>query len=408
MDFIAFSRLRLATLLIGLTIIASSPSSRAITLTSIQNATSYSFTLTNVTLSNSSCTPSCIPSLAPNAIQLFHFLSSTSYIIFDYDILSSTKKIGSISIKASPSSVNIVNGLGATIISTASTAQIKFTPPSLMWKGSFSSATSWRSNNWNVSTSLPSWGSSNIQVKTTLDSPKQTNYLRILYPKGSANPGASPPLPLGGTQFYGSVINTIGPITLSYYIRFPVDFPFLRSSTSTLGTLGKLPGLYSGTGNTGDNIPTGKDGWTIRFMWCDYARETGTKLVAGGEIAQFTYQSDKGLYSSSKGKFIGCGTWKFVPDGKWHNIQQTIRLNDPGIANGRIDVCYDNKLVYTVKNVMFRTVDSLKINGIIFQSFFGGSGSEYATPTSTYADFADFAIYSYPASAPPGLCVTGI
>ena len=48
----------------------------------------------------------------------------------------------------------------------------------------------------------------------------------------------------------------------------------------------------------------------------------------------------------------------------------------------------------------------LNINGVVFQTFFGGFGPDYAAPIDTSIDFADFALYSYPASSTPGLCVS--
>lgn len=380
-------------------------SAHAASVTSLQNNSAYTFQLTVAKPVYGSCTPSCVTTLATGATQSFTFSSSTGYIIFDYDVLQGTTKIGHVTLKASPSSVVLTNGLGGTVTLGTSTAQINFTPPTLLWRGEFKSITSWmQSNNWKVSSSLPTWGGKNIEVVSRTDGPKPGYYLRVKYPAGSANSAASPPLPLGGAQFYGAVISTSQPVTLSYYVRFPTNFPF-KNATST-GTLGKLPGLYGGKGNTGDNVPTGTDGWSIRFMWCDYSQETKRKLIAGGEIVQFTALSNQGLYGTDKGKFIGCGTWSFAPDGKWHNIQQTIHLNDLGKANGQVDVCYDGKLVYTAKNITFRTVSTLGINGVLFQTFFGGSGKEYATPISTYADFAGFEVYAYPATAPMGLCIT--
>ena len=261
-----------------------------------------------------------------------------------------------------------------------------------------------------VYSKLPSWGLKNVQVMQSNAqngvSPHGDGYLRVLYPAGSANPGSSPPLPLGGAQFYSQLINISTPITLSYFVRFPLNFPFdfVNPTTSDPYTLGKLPGLYGGKGNTGTHVPTGADGWTTRFMWCNYVEPTKKKVRAGGEILLFTYDSNKGTYGHSFGTNLGCNNWHFSADNQWHNLQQTVHLNTPGVANGRIDVCYDQKLVLTQKNIMFRTVPTLNINGILFQTFFGGSGSDYATPISTYMDFADFALFPY-TSPKPGVCV---
>src|SRR5579883_2157720 len=126
-------------------------------------------------------------------------------------------------------------------------------------------------------------------------------------------------------------------------------------------------------------------------MWCDVT-PSGSKVKGGGEVLQFTYGSNLGATGTKYGTFLGCGNWTFQADGLWHNIQQTIHLNDVGQSNGRIDVCYDGKLVVTQTNIIFRKTASLGLTGILFQTFFGGSGKTYATPIDTYADFADFAL----------------
>ena len=285
---------------------------------------------------------------------------------------------------------------------SGTSSNLNFTP-NLIWAGVFNDVHDWKNNNWSIN-KLPSWGAGNIQVmqsnSTNGTSPHSDNYLRIRYPAGSANSGSSPPLPLGGAQFYGAMIKaTNTPITLSYYIRYPTKFPFVNKQ-------GKLPGLYAGKGNTGTNVPNGTDGWTTRYMWCDWAEASNAHPVGGGELLLFTYGSNKGLYGHPYGTSLGCGNWKFSPDSKWHNLQQTVHLNDPGKANGRLDVCYDGNLVLTQTGITFRTVSTLNTNGILFQSFFGGSGSADATPISTYADFADFALYDYPTTSPPGLCIS--
>lgn len=376
--------------------------SASTSINTIQNNTTYTLSLKNALPIGSTCNPSCIPTLAPGATQSYSFQSTTGKLTLDYDVKNGTALIGQITIQITPSGAQVTNGLGGLIVPGVTAYLIHYTPPTPLWKSTFTDLNNWTINNWRVTKSLPSWGFSNIEVRassTTDPSPKGDNYLRIHYPAGSANSASSPPLPLGGTQFYGAVVNSSTPITLSYYLRFPTSFPFTKK-------VGKLPGLYSGKGNTGSNVPTGYDGWSVRFMWCDYAQETRKSVTAGGEVVLFSYGSDIGLYGTDKGKFIGCGTWRFAPDNKWHNIQLTIHLNDVGKSNGQINVCYDKKFVYSVKDIAFRLTSSLNINGILFQSFFGGSDKSYATPIDTYVDFASFEIYQYPSAATPGMCVT--
>ena len=53
---------------------------------------------------------------------------------------------------------------------------------------------------------------------------------------------------------------------------------------------------------------------------------------------------------------------------------------------------FEEKLVLDQGNVVFRTVASLKIEGIFFCTFFGGNDPSWATPKTTHADFAKFAV----------------
>jgi hypothetical protein len=373
----------------------------------IQNGSAYTFTLTAVAILKANCSPLCTPTrtLAPKAIQTYSFTDPSGYITFDYDVKTGSTFVAHITLQATSKALNITNGLGASITPGTQASTVNYTPPRPYWQGTFSDVTDWTRNNWNFTKALPSWGAKDITVIASgvnEHSPKGDNFIRVQYPAGSANSGDSPPLPLGGTQFYGAMINTNAPVTLSFYILFPTNFPFDTGKT----TVGKLPGLYGGIGNTGRNIPTGSDGWTTRFTWCDYVESTKQSVSGGGQVLQFTYGSNNGTYGHDYGTNLGCNIWKFVADGKWHNVQQTVHLNDVGKTNGRIDVCVDGLPVFSQSGITFRTVNTLQTNGILFQTFFGGSGAAYATPIATHADFADFALYLYPASVAPGLCLT--
>jgi len=373
----------------------------------LQNITNYNLVLTHVTLLNATCNPACVPmtTLSPNAIQPYYFSDASGFIVFDYNVQNNSTNIGHLTITANNSGVILTNGLGGSVTKGSEFFQVSYVAPTAYWKGKFTDLANWATNNWNVTSKLPSWGLNDIEVRASQAgelSPKGDNYIRVHYPAGSANYGSAPPV--GGAQFYGAMINTNSPVTFSFNMLLPTNFPFLSPTRGA--TVGKLPGLYGGIGNTGKNVPTGTDGWTTRFMWCDYDRASKQKFVGGGEVLQFTVNSDKTLYGTVNGTFLGCGVWKFLADGNWHNIQQTIHLNDVGKANGRIDVCIDGLPVFSQPNITFRTAESLQTNGILFQTFFGGGDSSYATPIDTYADFSDFALYLYPTTAAAGLCVT--
>ncbi len=215
-----------------------------------------------------------------------------------------------------------------------------------------------------------SWGLANLEIITD-PSGRFEHVMRINYPQGSATPSISRKdnVPIGGSQFYADLgIAPHESLRLSYYLRFADDFDFVKG--------GKLPGLFGGNGASGGNIPDGTDGFSTRFMW----RRNGD-----GEV--YAYLPTSKDYGTS----IGRGNWQFQP-GIWHHLEQEIKLNSPGQANGQIKVWLDGVQVLDIEGITFRYVDSLKIDGIFFSTFFGGGDSSWATPKDTHIDFAEFSI----------------
>ena len=139
--------------------------------------------------------------------------------------------------------------------------------------------------------------------------------------------------------------------------------------------------VYGGIGNTGENNPNGEDGFTTRYMW----RENGKGILY--PFLPTTPRDDMGT------TFI-LGDPLFAADNNWHTITQRVVLNTVGQDNGCITVWYDDQNIPTEEGLRFRTVDSFKIDGILFQTFFGGGSSKWATLVDTYVDFANFQIYA--------------
>jgi hypothetical protein len=216
-----------------------------------------------------------------------------------------------------------------------------------------------------------SFGGHNLE---TLSDPsgRFPEILRVRYPAGSASPTvtASDSAPVGGAQMY-LLRRGLAPsdsLDLRYFVRFPSGFDFVKG--------GKLPGLFGGTVTSGKKIPNGTNGLSTRYMWRSEGR---------GEVYAYLPTS------TTHGTSLGRGDWTFTP-GPWHQIEQAVDLNVPGQSNGRIRVWFDGKLVLDQTGLVFRTTDSLKIEGLFFSTFFGGGDPSWATPVSTYVDFADFAL----------------
>ncbi|MEM9002365.1 MAG: polysaccharide lyase [Cyanobacteria bacterium P01_F01_bin.86] len=236
-----------------------------------------------------------------------------------------------------------------------------------LWSNSFANS-DWM-DDWDVRNGK-SWGFDNLDVIP--DSRGESGeILRVDYPAGSASPSVSRAegVDLGGAQFYADLdLPPQDELRLSYDVRFAEDFDFVKG--------GKLPGLFGGEGASGGNIPDGTDGFSTRLMW----RQDGD-----GEV--YAYLPTSEGYGTS----IERGAWQFEP-GDWYRIEQEVKLNHPDRSDGEIRVWVNDELVIEQRNLQFRTVDSLKIDGIFFSTFFGGGDSSWSTPEDTHIDFANFEV----------------
>ena len=249
--------------------------------------------------------------------------------------------------------------------STAKTTDSK-QPTKIIWNSNFNTP-DWQQD-WQIR-SQGQWGMENTAVI-----PDETGQfgqvLRVLYPAGSASPTVTRKgSPSGGAQFYSTLNQSPRDrVKLSYSLRFSRNFDFVKG--------GKLPGLYGGKGNSGGNIPNGKDGFSSRLMW----RKNGA-----GEVYAYLPKS------KTNGTSLGRGQWTFRPN-TWHQIQQELQLNTPDRSDGWIRVWFDQKLVLEESNLRFRNTSTLNIDGIFFSTFFGGDDRSWSTPKDVSIDFASFSV----------------
>ena len=214
------------------------------------------------------------------------------------------------------------------------------------------------------------WGTNNMKVESDVTG-AFAKILRVDYPQGSASPAVTrnTGAPVGGAQFYADLgLVARDSLHLRYYVRFAEGHQFVKG--------GKLPGLYGGAVHSGGRIPDGTNGFSTRYMW---------RRAGDGEV--YAYLPTSVEFGTS----LGRGTWRFEP-GRWYLLEQAVKLNTPGEPDGSIRAWVDEKLVLDASNLMFRTVDSLRIEGIYFSTFFGGGDPTWATPKDTWIDFARFAV----------------
>ncbi len=211
------------------------------------------------------------------------------------------------------------------------------------------------------------WGvAENVRLVAEAAHPQPA--LAVRYPEGSVAPSSA--APKGGAGFVSSsgLEGGVEAACLSYRLRFAEGFAFARG--------GKLPGLFGGDGPVGGAAADA--GFSTRLMW----RE-------GGQGELYAYLPDRGV---AHGLSLGRGAWRF-PVGRWVEVEQEIVLNDPGAANGVARVWIGGELRLEAPGLVFRHAADVRIEGLMFSTFFGGRDPAWASPRDQEALFADFAIH---------------
>jgi hypothetical protein len=215
-----------------------------------------------------------------------------------------------------------------------------------------------------------SFGQADVSIIASGD-PRFEVALRVRYPADSASQlaAATADTPHGGAQYYLPWHG--GPADeayLRYFVRFEKGFEFVKG--------GKLPGLYGGTVVSGRKIPDGTNGFSTRYMW-----------RANGAAEVYAYLPT----SVAHGTSLGRGSWIWPTD-VWTEVQQRVKLNTPGRADGEVRVWLNGTPVFTVGGLTMRSDPGLRIDGLFFSTFFGGGDASWASPRDQYTDFADFTI----------------
>jgi hypothetical protein len=215
-----------------------------------------------------------------------------------------------------------------------------------------------------------SFGQADVSIIPS-DDPRFAVALRVRYPAESASQlaAATSDTAHGGAQFYlpwhGGPANEA---YLRYFVRFPMGFDFVKG--------GKLPGLYGGTVVSGRKIPDGTNGFSTRYMW---------RTNGAGEVYAYLPTS------VAHGTSLGRGSW-FWPTGVWTEVQQRVKLNTPGQADGEVRVWLNGTPVLTATGLTMRSDPGLQVDGLFFSTFFGGGDASWASPRDQYTDFAGFTI----------------
>ncbi len=153
--------------------------------------------------------------------------------------------------------------------------------------------------------------------------------------------------------------------TVRYRVKFRSDFQFVKG--------GKLPGLGAMESTTGCQAPE-RDAWSSRVMW-----------RANGVPELYVYDQDP---SNRCGESYPASNARFTP-GKWHDVAMYVRVNDSGRSNGYASLHVDGRKVAEARNLRLCTdcTTNAQVNRFLFHTFYGGSSSDWAPSTTTYASF---------------------
>jgi len=214
--------------------------------------------------------------------------------------------------------------------------------------------------------------------------------LKVSYPGGQSDV-------LGIGAFFDplarSDIDERSYVRFEYHVMFDEQFDWVK--------VGKLPGLYGGP--KACNIVKNAC-LTTRIMWYGEGK-LGINIRTGSDMTQSVCHRDADIMISSGAKNrcnppysmdIGVGGLFTVNTGKWINLTQIVRLNTIGSTDGELFVWKDSVLVVKSTKFVFRHSNTLKIEGLYFNSFFGGSGVLYAPTQEQRTFWRNFSMSTLP------------
>lgn len=168
-------------------------------------------------------------------------------------------------------------------------------------------------------------------------------------------------------------------IYFRYYLRLGHDW------TATRG--GKLPGVAGtyGRAGWGGRPVDGTDGWSARGL---FEGRTEGKTAVGF----YCYHMDmRGRYGSQwLWNRDGLG---FLDNNRWYCLEQHVKLNTPGKADGVMRGWVDGQLVFEKTDVRMRAVAKLRIEMVWLNVYYGGT---WTAPRDMHLYIDDVAISREP------------
>jgi len=188
-----------------------------------------------------------------------------------------------------------------------------------------------------------------------------------------------------------------------YRVLFQRDFHWAKG--------GKLPGIFGGEGEAAYHCTGGRTEdeqcgrcFNFRLMWRPNANGE-IYAYANGEIYAYLLPDEsntnilarippRSKQNPDYGFSIGQGAFVFTceseeSDQSWLTIVERVKLNDVGVANGELELFVNGRSTILAKGLTLRKSPSSHIQGMHFQTFFGGHSEEWASPKDQHAWFTD-------------------
>ncbi|WP_409449952.1 polysaccharide lyase [Aromatoleum sp.] len=151
-----------------------------------------------------------------------------------------------------------------------------------------------------------------------------------------------------------------------YYLRFGDNWNPAKDG-------GKLPG-FSGTygrGGWGTRKSDGVNGWSARGAFYVQPDQASAYSQLRG-VGSYVYYAGMEEQSGAAWGW-GLGPTGLLEKNRWYSIEQHVKLNAPGRADGRLRAWIDGRLVFDRGGIDFRHVPELKIESVWMNVYHGGT-----------------------------------
>lgn len=221
------------------------------------------------------------------------------------------------------------------------------------------------------------WDMSRAPARTSVVTGAEGSFLRVSIPVGSHD----------GTSF-GLATGTVDAVRLQYRVRLSPNWDATKTYWNA-----KLPGFGAVQADPQGRCVAACGGTPANGLFAYSAR---VSLDPDNLPAFYVYDVER---TASLAPFGATHRWSAPPltPGVWHSVDLTIRMNDPGVPDGRLVAVLDGVRVFDRGDFLFRLAGLLHVGMAWFDVHYGGVGR---APAPLFVDLDDVAVDDVTASMP--------